>query len=97
MGAIYRFKCRKCGYEIECQGGKDLGLRKVFVTRICSRCRNLVDVFEGYCSNPELLSDSECKCEYCGNTEFVDWDPVKMPCPKCGNKLERGELTGLWD
>jgi len=47
MGALFYFKCEKCGYTAEVSGGKDSGFFISTETKMCSNCRRIVDTVIG--------------------------------------------------
>ncbi len=98
MGASYKFRCRKCGYEAEVAGEKSFGMFARTETKRCTECNTITDVTTSYQDwflkkNPEL-KDNLNKCGNCSSTKAVPWDGR---CPRCDELMEKGELVGLWD
>jgi hypothetical protein len=101
MGAWFKFACSSCGYTAEVSGGRDVGMVAVVQTSTCTRCRDLVDVIIGYWGTDGATGDAEYdrdlgKCPKCDGTAVVSW-PEGRPCPKCGDPMEQGGTTALWD
>lgn len=100
MGTRSRFSCSSCGYETDVSGGKDIGFVAVVETMICNDCTELVDVLVSTWGDDPQSSELRSrfgKCPKCGKTNATRWDPNKMPCPKCGNLMQQGEVTVYWD
>lgn len=105
MGSTFLFTCKKCGYQKESSGKLDYGFTSVVKPYICKRCNELVDVLVGYKAEifePNKIPDEFGKSDFytckCGSKGITEWDTVKQPCPKCGNKMDRSDsFKILWD
>lgn len=63
--------------------------------------KNLTD-FKNFMKNLELsLTDNDIKffrkCPKCFNDKLKLWNSKKRPCPRCGNKMEKGDAIIEWD
>ena len=101
MGASFRFICRGCGYAAEVSGGRDVGMLAVVLTSTCQHCLEVVDVAIGYQGQDGLSGDPEFdrdlgRCPLCRGTAVAAW-PDERPCPKCGDRMDKGDLLTLWD
>ena len=101
MGAMFEVVCKGCGYRAESSLGYDYGIEVAVETHICNYCKLLVDVLVDieHMEIPRVkeYEDLYYKCPECKGENITLWDLKKMPCPKCGEKLEKGEGIILWD
>ena len=103
MGTSYGFICEKCGYRTQVCAGKDFGFVAVLETKVCTSCKEIVDVWigregvEGPTGNPEYDKRLNV-CPSCGSADLEDWTE-ETPCPKCGGVISEDPSTGpvLWD
>jgi hypothetical protein len=100
VGAWFNFHCPSCDYSAEVSGGDDWGMVARVQTRICESCRNLVDVYMGPALGACAIEDYDIKCiescPECGSNQTKKW-PKSRPCPRCGARMRKGEITALWD
>jgi len=107
MGSIGRYKCNKCGYQVDTTCGLDYGLFAVVDTYVCQNCNEISDIMVGSTGMvipPEEISKEDEKefmyytCE-CGSKNIVKWDVKKRPCPKCdkGKMIKDKDFLVLWD
>jgi DNA-directed RNA polymerase subunit RPC12/RpoP len=93
-------------------GEHDYGMFPVTDTYICKSCKAIVDVPVGI--HGETFSKEEALlkkgmlgfnldfyvCPNCkADTNLIDWNKSKRPCPKCDGKMEKdlhGEII-MWD
>jgi len=97
----YQFTCPGCGYEATASGGKDAGFGCRTTTILCRDCGELRDVTTGTRPIDDLDSPAEWKpveprCSRGPAHQFEEWKHPG-PCPKCGNMMDRGEVTMCWD
>ena len=101
MGSHIECKCKKCGYETACSGGKDCGFLAVVQTMICEDCKELADVLigcrgeEGPTGDPEYDKRMNI-CPTCNGKNIKIWSDQR-PCPKCGAGMDEGEFVLHWD
>jgi predicted RNA-binding Zn-ribbon protein involved in translation (DUF1610 family) len=100
MGSWYLFSCPKCGYEAEVSGGPDWGEAARTHTISCATCRELHDSLVGMDAheNPPAPLPEKLVCPR-SRTRVHDtrlWEHPG-PCPRCGEGMERGPETTLWD
>ncbi len=94
MGLLNRLECPRCGYTTEGSAGMDAGFSGMVETMICRTDRELVDVLvwdSGYSSSSEVGT-----CYKCKGTNLETWDPVKHPCPRCGEQVRVTPMR-IWD
>lgn len=102
MGAIYTFKCPKCGLSFQSSPGRDFGFEAVIDPMICENCNQLVDVLVGRRGKIGPTGDREYDkdlnvCPSCRETNLKIW-PDHHPCLKCGTNMEMSdEPIMLWD
>ncbi|MBU0976011.1 MAG: hypothetical protein ABIE03_02840 [Patescibacteria group bacterium] len=102
MGAIHKCKCNSCGYEVEMPppGIIDRGFVAFYKSKLCADCGDIVRVFIGLDKESGRYKTEMEKqyrfnvCQECEGENLVDWDGS---CPKCGEKMEVGEVTRMWD
>jgi len=81
------FQCPHCNYQSYVSDSEDFGYRASTLTMICRTCSSLVEVLIR-AESPEqdrLLR----RCPSCASTKVSPWDPLTMPCPKCGNSMQK--------
>jgi len=97
MGSLYLFECRSCGYNCQVSGGDDLGMMVRTTTIICSKCKELYDVVVSDEPWREDAIDAEnLRCPKSKRHKVEKWEDPGS-CPKCGQKMKRGEHTLFWD
>jgi transcription initiation factor IIE alpha subunit len=112
MGIQYKYRCKKCEYEVMTSGTHDSGMLAVTDTFICKSCNEIVDVTIGEFGQTYTKEEIALKkiksvndldfyqCPNCGSeTSLVKWNNKKRPCPKCYGKMDKdtnGEII-LWD
>ena len=103
MGARYSFRCEACGHSAEVSGGKDAGMIAEVETMTCADCQELVDVLtatapmdSAFGRERPLLKERRLRCPECHGRRVTPW-PESRPCPKCGGRMEPGDLVMLWD
>ena len=52
---------------------------------ICKICNTIYDVNTEFCGDPEEIN----KCTNCGGYDYKSWSQKKLPCPKCGSKMNK--------
>lgn len=100
MGTAYRFECPDCRYAADVCGGLASGLSVALQTRTCRDCHAVVDVVIGHpwdkALNPESGFEDLGRCPDCGGGNVSAW-PRSRPCPKCGARMQKTNLTLSWD
>jgi uncharacterized paraquat-inducible protein A len=102
MGTWSKFDCKKCGYTVNVSGGKDFGMVAVVQTMICNDCKELVDVLIGRCGETGKSGDIEYDkdldvCPECRGTNLSTWSASTRSCPRCRQKLNKGQVVAMWD
>jgi Zn finger protein HypA/HybF involved in hydrogenase expression len=97
MGALYKFVCGSCGYQVEVSGGRDAGMVALTATIACLNCQELYDVVTS--EHPlasAKVNEIPIRCPKSHSHRVSLW---KHPgrCPKCGAILTRANETVLWD
>lgn len=95
MGSSYDFNCSACGYETHVSGGRDAGMVVVVETCTCRSCHSVVDVVRAWIEQESTEPVDECP--KCRSTEVDVWDAETRPCPKCGGRMQYGQMVTLWD
>ena len=101
MGCRYEFRCTRCGYTAEVEGGYGAGFLMLVKTQVCNRCSKVVDVaIEFPLSaqkkyNVKLDENDLNRCPNCRSRDLREW--TNHQCPKCGGRMKKGEPGPLWD
>ena len=105
MGTSFEFRCPACGYEASVSGGADYGMACATQTVLCRACEEVLDVVtHGHDlgnwppkDTRNLVSTAApLRCPEGESHEVVKWSR-RRPCPKCGERMEKGEEFILWD
>lgn len=96
MGTHFRFRCSGCGYGAEVSGGPDAGMIGCTMTVHCRNCRRLYDVPSMLLKAGGEWEEVEPACPRSGLHHLRAWQHPG-PCPRCGETMERGEPTIMWD
>ena len=93
MGAIFKIRCKNCGYDVEAslgEGGGFLYRSGLFghleqEISICSKCG-------------AVEKNASEKCKKCGgDTKIFDERSIRDAiCPKCHEKID-AQIVGVWD
>lgn len=99
MGVIYQLDCENCGYQQKLFAGS--GRLTIKQTMICTDCAEIVAVPTGLTGKrpPELIqqfAQEFNRCPKCKGVNLKEW-PESHPCPKCGQAIDLGHITGAWD
>ena len=103
MGQTFKFICKGCGYSLESTGDNDCGMIASVKPYICKKCNDVVDVITGKLLEPLDHKDTDDfngylnKCPRCKGDQLTEWDIKNYPCPKCGDKMNKGLRIMLWD
>lgn len=95
MGSLYEFSCPECGYKAEVSGSDDLGMACAVTTVLCEDCKALYNATTS--KEPwDKKSYHDPVCPKRKSHRIRRW---KYPdvCPKCGEQMQRGEVTVNWD
>ncbi len=99
MGTQFLFTCPDCGYEAEVSGGGDAGMIAASETILCLDCKELSDITttiwaEG---NPmDVREEFPLQCDKNENHTVRLWEHPDN-CPRCGQQMEKGDFTMIWD
>jgi hypothetical protein len=99
MGANYLFTCKSCDYSVEVSGGPDIGMHVATRTISCRECQNLYDVVvseNAWEQDESKQNRKRPKCPKSKKHSVSLWEHPG-PCPKCGEIMEMGEMSLLWD
>jgi len=100
MGGLFQFTCVNCGYKAQVSGRPDRGFFVFTDTMACARCQEIFDVVVGVDRDaPPAMQrprPETPRCPMCHSTEITPWADAH-PCPKCGAKMDSGDLVLLWD
>jgi len=95
MGSLFEYRCPNCRFSAMVSGGDDCGRASATTTILCEDCRELSD---------ELVSrqpwdEKTYKKPFCPRNRKHKVRKWKHPdvCPKCGEVMEQGSPTILWD
>ena len=96
MGILHEFTCTGCHHRAELSGGDDVGMACMTTTILCEDCHELYDVVisEKPWEGAEKAREPSCP-EHESHTVRRWTDPG--PCPRCGETMERGGKTVMWD
>lgn len=103
MGFKTVYKCSSCSYEAFISAGADRGFLRYTNTYACLNCKILLDLAldkldnDGKAEPYSILADE--KCPNCFKAEFVLWDSILKPCPKCDGQMVKDQNGRkiLWD
>ncbi len=94
MGRQHEFICKACRYSAVVCDGEQIGFEVVMEGRVCTTCREIVDVVVGAFHGDSVANMNECP--ECGATNTEKWKD--HACPKCGGVMtDEGTLSVLWD
>jgi DNA-directed RNA polymerase subunit RPC12/RpoP len=102
MGALFKYTCVGCGHAVDVSGGRDWGWNVITRTIRCRGCAELLDVtvaeigVNAEDASPQGVEMSRISCPKDKGHRVNLWS-TRHPCPKCGAKMTRGQMTMLWD
>ena len=89
---LSQLQCSHCDYQSSV-ADEDFGYRTNTLTMICRTCSSLVEVVIR-ADSPEqdrLLK----RCPRCASAKVSPWNPISMPCPKCGTSMQKAAKVAL--
>jgi rRNA maturation protein Nop10 len=104
MGRRFITTCKACGYQTETSLGRDRGFVAIIEPMICADEKEVVQVTVGIDKeSPKYQTltkgglNLEKDLNLCPKCHGQNLKPWNKTCPKCGQEMEIGDLSGLWD
>jgi len=105
MGLKQTYVCSNCDYEVLTGAGRDRGMIATNNTFVCKDCNALQDLrvikpaIGDFNADRNALHEDQT-CSKCGGINFVLWDHLGKPCPKCKEGVMKPSKHGFrvnWD
>lgn len=89
----FQFLCPNCQYQFFSTADEDFfGYNSTSLIMICRVCSALVDVAVRAVSPGQ--EPFFRKCPRCASAKLSPWNPLDMPCPKCGASMSKSPAEG---